>query len=222
MKMKCTHLYIARHGVRPAQTPAGFPLDDEPYTGPGYDAPLSPLGRQQAEALAEQMEDVSIDVIICSPFHRTIQTVAPLARQLGLPIKLEWGLSEFLKDDWFEGFPLLPTPKERRTQFPEIDETYRSMVMPEYPEDLERLQERLQKTTAALMENHGPTIFIMSHGASSLGIRRALLDGNQAPFHFSSDCGSVSHLTWSDGSWQSVLDGNVDHLTSRGIHVPNP
>lgn len=220
--IKCTNIYISRHGVRPAQTPAGFPRDEEPYAGPGYDAPLSPLGRQQAEALAERMRNIPIDFIICSPFHRTIQTVTPLARRLGVPIRLEWGLSEFLKEDWFEKFPLLPTPEERRTEFPEIDETCRSMVMPEYPEDLERLQDRLRKIIAALLTNLGPTIFIMTHGASSLGIRRALRGEKETPLNLNADCCSVSHLTWADGSWQSVLDGNVDHLKSRGIHVPNP
>lgn len=220
--MKCTNIYIARHGVRPSQTPDGVPLDTEPYTGPGYDEPLSPLGRQQAEALGEDMADVSIDSIFCSPFHRTIESVAPLARKLGLPIKVEWGLSEFLKDGWFDEFPLLPTPQERHAQFSGIDTTYSSLVMPQYPEDVEQLQDRIQKAAAALTESFGPTILVMSHGAVSLGIRRALLDAKKVPFNFSSDCCSVSHLARVDGSWQSVLDGNVDHLKSRGIHVPNP
>lgn len=216
--MKCTNIYLSRHGVRPSQTPAGFPSYDEPYDGPAYDASLSPLGRQQAEALADYMADASIDFIFCSPFHRTIQTVAPLARKLGLPIKLEWGLCEFLKAEWFNEFPLLPTAAERYDEFPEIDLTYQSMVIPQYPEDDEGLQNRIAKTAAALIENFGSSIFLMGHGASSVGIRRFLLDDNNTLFN--SDFCAVSRLSFVNGSWQSVQDGKADHLKQRGVYVP--
>lgn len=214
--MKCTNIYFSRHGVRPQQTPAGFPLDSEPYTGSGYDAPLSPLGRQQAEALGESLAEASIDHIFCSPFRRTIETVAPLARRLGLPIKLEWGLCEFLKAEWFESFPLLPTPEEHYAQFPEIDLIYQSLVMPRYPEDDESLQDRITETAMALTQNFGPSIFLMGHGASSLGIRRILL-GDDVPLI--ADFCAVSQLSLKEGYWQSVLEGKSDHLKQCGIHV---
>ncbi|MEO6906730.1 MAG: histidine phosphatase family protein [Abditibacteriaceae bacterium] len=96
--------------------------------------------------------------IFCSPPRHTIQTVSIFAHRRGLPIKLDWGLSEFLKADWFEEYPALPTTEERHVQYPKIDVIYQSMIMPQYYEDAERLQDRILKTITALIENFGPNI----------------------------------------------------------------
>lgn len=214
--MKCTNIYLSRHGVRPSQVPAGFPTG-EPYDGPKFDEPLSSLGRQQAEALAERMADVPIDFIFCSPFLRTIQTVAPLARKRGLPIKLEWGLGEFLKASWFDEFPPLPTLEERHVQFPEVDLTYQSMVIPTFPEDEDSFERRITNAATALTQNFGPSLFLMGHGASSSGLRRVLL-GDDTPLN--SDYCAVSQLSRTGESWNYEQDGDSEYLKARGIYVP--
>lgn len=54
---------------------------------PGIKDPrLTPLGHQQAETAAEQLADRRITRIIASPYSRALQTAAPLARRLGLPV----------------------------------------------------------------------------------------------------------------------------------------
>ncbi|MEH3147124.1 MAG: phosphoglycerate mutase family protein [Methylobacterium frigidaeris] len=50
------------------------------------DAPLTPLGREQAEAAAEALAGEDIRLILCSPYTRALQTSAPVARRLGLPV----------------------------------------------------------------------------------------------------------------------------------------
>jgi len=53
------------------------------------DPKLTELGRQQAEAAAEALAGAAggrIRRIICSPYTRALQTAAPLARRLNLPI----------------------------------------------------------------------------------------------------------------------------------------
>lgn len=50
------------------------------------DPKLTPLGHQQAEAAAEALAKEGIRRIIASPFTRALETAAPLARRLGLPV----------------------------------------------------------------------------------------------------------------------------------------
>ncbi len=55
---------------------------------PGIKDPkLTPLGQQQAEAAAETIAAAhEVRRIIASPYTRALQTAAPLARRLGLPV----------------------------------------------------------------------------------------------------------------------------------------
>jgi broad specificity phosphatase PhoE len=50
------------------------------------DPKLTPLGLSQAAAAAEQLADAGITRIIASPYTRALQTAAPVARRLGLPV----------------------------------------------------------------------------------------------------------------------------------------
>ena len=54
---------------------------------PGIPDPhLTPLGQAQADAAAEALAGHGITRIIASPYTRALQTAAPVARRLGLPI----------------------------------------------------------------------------------------------------------------------------------------
>jgi broad specificity phosphatase PhoE len=50
------------------------------------DAPLTELGHEQAAAAARELAGAGIRRIIASPYTRALQTAAPLARTLGLPV----------------------------------------------------------------------------------------------------------------------------------------
>jgi broad specificity phosphatase PhoE len=52
------------------------------------DAPLTVLGHAQAATAAERLADAGIGRIIASPYTRALQTAAPLARALGLPVQV--------------------------------------------------------------------------------------------------------------------------------------
>lgn len=63
---------------------------------PGH---LSELGKQQAEALAEQLAEEKIDVIVCSDLARSYDTAMAVARRKGLqPVstpllrEMDWGI----------------------------------------------------------------------------------------------------------------------------------
>jgi 2,3-bisphosphoglycerate-dependent phosphoglycerate mutase len=58
------------------------------------EAPLSGDGLAQADALAERLTRLGIERIVSSPFRRAMQSVAPLARRLGLAVDIEPRLRE--------------------------------------------------------------------------------------------------------------------------------
>ena len=54
---------------------------------PGIPDPcLTALGHEQADAAAEVLADKGLRRIVVSPYTRTLQTAAPIARRLGLPV----------------------------------------------------------------------------------------------------------------------------------------
>jgi 2,3-bisphosphoglycerate-dependent phosphoglycerate mutase len=61
---------------------------------PDEQRPLSPRGRRDAERLAGVLASCPIDAIYASPYRRARETVAPLARRLGLPVRVEADLRE--------------------------------------------------------------------------------------------------------------------------------
>jgi broad specificity phosphatase PhoE len=61
---------------------------------PDEDRPLSARGRQDAGGIADILAQHPIGAIYSSPYRRAIQTIAPLAARLGLPIQLEHDLRE--------------------------------------------------------------------------------------------------------------------------------
>ena len=62
---------------------------------PGIPDPhLTPLGHEQAEAAAEALADQGVRRIIASPYPRALQTAAPIARRLGLPVHINPAVRE--------------------------------------------------------------------------------------------------------------------------------
>ena len=73
-----TELFIVRHGD-------AIPDADEIIPSGVYDnLPLSRLGREQAQNLAERLGSLHFDAIYSSPLRRCQETAAPLARRLEL------------------------------------------------------------------------------------------------------------------------------------------
>jgi broad specificity phosphatase PhoE len=52
------------------------------------DPPLTEEGQAQAQAAAEALADAGITRIIASPYTRALQTAAPIAAALGLPVRI--------------------------------------------------------------------------------------------------------------------------------------
>jgi len=68
--------------------------DRAAWTGDDLARPLSATGRQQSEQLAGMLADRGLARILSSPAKRCVDTVAPLAMQLGLPVEEDVTLTE--------------------------------------------------------------------------------------------------------------------------------
>ncbi len=172
-----------------------------------YDPPLSVEGFELATLLAEHISQVQIDCIYTSPFLRTIQTADPLARLLQLPIRLEWGLCEWLCQDWTDGCPETTPVDELMRCYPNIDDAYRSLVIPCYPETIQELDARIAIIAGKLTQGNSENILAIAHKGSVLGIAAALTgDANWKNYDLA--CGEVIKLVCENGRWlSSIING---------------
>ncbi|KKK37091.1 phosphoglycerate mutase [Mesobacillus campisalis] len=72
-------IYLIRHCEAQGQPP---------------EAQLTEKGREQADQLAEFFSEMKIDRILSSPFQRAVDSVKPLAKQLGIEVELDRRLEE--------------------------------------------------------------------------------------------------------------------------------
>jgi probable phosphoglycerate mutase len=61
---------------------------------------LNETGRKQAQAIAEKLTGSKIQAVYSSPLERTIETAAPLAEALNLPLLVREGLIEVDFGEW--------------------------------------------------------------------------------------------------------------------------
>jgi 2,3-bisphosphoglycerate-dependent phosphoglycerate mutase len=139
-------LVLVRHAVPFLPVPGG--PDD-------FGRGLTDEGHAQAEQLAAELTALEPVEIVSSPYLRAVQTVAPAARRLGLPVRAVPALRE-----WDSG--LAPRP--------DFAEHYAaSWADPGFVrpggESLARLSERAVAALAELAGRHGGgTVVVGSHG----------------------------------------------------------
>ena len=68
--------------------------DRAAWTGDDLARPLSATGRRQSEELAGMLADRDLSRILSGPARRCVDTVAPLAAALGLPVEEDLTLTE--------------------------------------------------------------------------------------------------------------------------------
>lgn len=196
-------IWLARHAHRlDFVRPEWFETALHPY-----DPPLSPEGVEMSIALAQQLSREPIDLIFASPFLRTIQTADPIARILELPIRLEWGLCEWLCRDWTTALPETLAIDKLKLDYPNIDLAYSSLVVPRYPETPDELDARLFIIADKLVQNNSQNILAIAHKGSVLGIT-AILTGNAEWLTYNLLCGEAIKLIRTEDKWLSeVVDG---------------
>jgi broad specificity phosphatase PhoE len=199
-------VWIARHGNRlDFVNPEWFNTAERPY-----DPPLSEDGLIQAKQLGQRLVGEGIIHIFASPFLRTVQTANQVADALDLPIKLEFGLCEWLNPAWMKTDPERLPIELLQEQFPRIDPSYTSRLIPKYPETSETVVERTAETARLLTAEFSEDMLLVGHGASVVGTTHGLVGGT--PEVNAALCCLVKLVRQEQG-WVMELNGDISHLS---------
>lgn len=150
---KPTMILFVRHGTTPT---TGSVL---PGRAPGLH--LADQGKAQAEAVADSVAQLSnVKAVYASPLERAAETAAPIAKRLGLPVRVEEELLECDFGDW-TGASLRQLAKlpEWRT----VQQWPSGWRFPD-GESFAELQIRMVGVTEELRRRHpGETVVAVSH-----------------------------------------------------------
>jgi probable phosphomutase (TIGR03848 family) len=148
-----TTVLLVRHGQTPT---TGTSL---PGRAPGLH--LADAGRGQAETAAARIAGVrKVAAVYASPLERTRETAAPIAKQLGLRVRVDRGLLECDFGAW-TGRPL-----KELFKLPEWSTVQRYPSGFRFPggESFTDMQQRITGAIARLVERHpGETVVAVSH-----------------------------------------------------------
>jgi broad specificity phosphatase PhoE len=199
-------VWIARHGNR-----EDFADPDWHKTAARpFDPALSPDGIVQARELGQRLAQENIRHIFASPFLRTAQTAHQVATILGLPIKIEAGLCEFLNPAWFRTMPELLPLDVLAAQFPAIDRGYTSRAIAQFPETGMAALERAGRTAMLLTAEFSEDILMVGHGSSVVGATRGLV-GGEPEIECRLCC--LIKIVQQKNEWHLELRGDTSHLS---------
>lgn len=189
-------LILARHGQSFGNV--------DPAAYAGRDAPLTPLGEQQADRLGRWLKESEpeIDAIKCSPLRRALQTAEIANEHLRLPVIVDERLAEIERYD----LPLLP-----RRKHPLQPETAHADPAADGYYDLykDRVKEALADLLADLARPK--PILVVSHGGASATILRLIVERHD--IYFLTNNTGLHFLEWSDGRWRIHGLNQLRHLT---------
>ena len=174
-------LFIVRHAD-------AIPGADEIIPSGIYDdLPLSRIGREQAQALAERLSKLQFDAMYSSPLKRCLQTAAPLAERLGMTPTIVEGLKEIrlgnirpLPDDTQDLAALTRALQERQRDIVRVaGEAVHWDVIPD-SEPSQAFRQRVVEAFDDIASRHiGQRIVVFAHGgvvnayaAETLGLAR--------------------------------------------------
>jgi len=224
------HIYFARHGFR-----QGFDWPTSP-TGTKRDPPLTAHGINQAKELADFFEretkdaKLRLDMIYSSPYYRCLQTASYTADRLGLPIHVEFGVSEFFQTVTPNTglHPRPPHAESLRRYFSQIASptTHDPLLFaPREGETITEIHERAIRFLGLLIDHvdrtlpNVKTVLLVSHAATVITLGRAL-SGDREKDVRAGTC-SLSHYERVSeeresnrglGEWTCKLNGSTEHL----------
>ncbi|MGI8638523.1 MAG: histidine phosphatase family protein [Pyrinomonadaceae bacterium] len=183
--MPVTRLYLVRHGQSAGNAEGRF--------GGHSPTPLSELGREQAEITAKTLAKEQINVIYSSDLYRAVQTAAPLAELLDLPINKNSAFRE-RKVGVLEG----KTFDESKAQFPKDYYALINRNIHHVITEGESYRQLLRRATKALHEvirtHQDEKIVIFSHTGAICFLTLYLLGAidrktKTTPWLITSNCG---------------------------------
>lgn len=197
-------VWLCRHGER---------LDHVNPAFGGDDPQLSTTGIIQAKETGTRLKDEGITRIFASPFLRTVQTAFFIAEAINVPIRIEWGLCEWLNKDWFSEKPKLRSIDALCNGFDHIDPTHRSLLLPSFPEDGEQASVRAGETARRLADAYpNESILLVGHAHSVMGMASGLLG---APCSAPCDYACLFKIVRDGKNASLQIAGATDHLSLK-------
>jgi broad specificity phosphatase PhoE len=205
-------LYITRHGQRQDCSAAGkIPSPPRPC-----DPDITQLGQVQAKETGQALAGNGISVVYTSPFLRTVRTASIIAKECGIKVRIDWGLAEWFRSDWWGEWPGTIHPAQLHRMFDNIEDyKWSTGIMPDLGEDdFWAAVTRYSNVLKVLLTRH-PTdnILIVTHGPALIGMTATLLSWGHPGVQEHRQCGITKLTKRADGSWSPDLINSVSHLS---------
>jgi len=161
-----TTFYIVRHGqshgnvAEKSTNPVNWDQWGE------FQAPLTELGKQQAENVSKSIKDIHFDAIFSSDLNRARETAEIIAKKRGIPVQTESTIRE--RNFGKVLFGLRPDErKQLRKAVEELNDEEAKWVH-KFSDDGESIKEAIDRFTAFLEKiiplYKGKTILVVNHG----------------------------------------------------------
>lgn len=184
-------IYLARHGETS--------LNASGLLRGHLDPDLTERGQRQAEALANTLDGVGIDLVVASPLRRAVNTAMAVARQAGLTVATD---DDFVDRDYGEW---------AGSSLDDVNARWGSIDLAPGVESrssvIERAMRGLQRV--ACLEGHGAAL-IVSHDAVNRLILSQLDSHLSEPLAQATGCYNV--LSSSEHGWTVESVNNVPRL----------
>lgn len=194
-------IFVIRHGERIDHVD---PFWEDRAEKP-WDPPLTITGRQQGSKTGQRLksEGHEINFIFTSPFLRCLQTSAQIAKEVGNPpIMVEYGLAEYLTNEWFPQKPTFSDVDEMGKILPSLERNYRSLhdLDTLYPETWEAMEQRFMRVAKLLAAYEKPgNIVMVSHAYTLDYVAMAFnpIESNSTTTQLTSNNASTKQSFWS-------------------------
>lgn len=148
-------IYFVRHGETEANA-AGL------VSGAGNDTSLTENGRQQARKAGQNLQDKKIELIICSPLSRTVETAAIIANEIG------YDANKIVKNPLFiERICGIYEGNSEEEYFKDLQDNQLHHSV----ETTEQMYNRLLDALGSLRNYKENKILVVSHGGTSRAVR---------------------------------------------------
>ena len=160
-------------------------------------------------------------VLISSPYYRCIQTTAPIADALGLPIILDEGISEWHGRVSNGGEnPVAADVDTLASMFPQIDANQSrnyTVLVPNSGETMKELFARISLALEKIISRYSEStsILICLHAAVNIMCGRALTGDHELKVHTgTASIGEYVRISdsMSLGNWKCIRNGDCSHL----------
>jgi len=209
-------LLLVRHGESAPQRPG----EEQAMIDGQADPDLDPVGRRQAEAVADRLSAETLSAVYVTNLRRTAQTAEPLAARLGITPVVEPDLREVHLGEW-EGGLFRKHVSEGHPLALRMRAEQRWDVIPG-AEPAERFAARVRRGIAAVASRHpDQAVAVFTHGGV-IGQVLAMATGSR-PLSFSgSDNGSISHVVVIGDIWMVRRYNDTAHLHPAFTTAPEP